>query len=93
MRIAEDEYYLVSAGAWQAYDSDYLQKAVEDKIPEFGYMSVQDVTSQWGVFAIAGPKSRDVLKEVIKDADPDTALSNKRFHGSLRVRLNWACAP
>ena len=42
-------------------------------------MSVQDVTSQWGVFAIAGPKSRDVLKEVIKDADPDTALSNKRF--------------
>ena len=45
VRIAEDEYYLVSAGAWQAYDSDYLQKAVEDKIPEFGYMSVQDVTS------------------------------------------------
>ena len=79
VRIAEDEYYLVSAGAWQAYDSDYLQKAVEDKTTEFGYMSLQDVTSQWGVFAIAGPKSRDVLKEVIKDADPETALSNKRF--------------
>jgi dimethylglycine dehydrogenase len=31
------------------------------------------------VFAIAGPKSRDVLKEVIVDADPATALSNKRF--------------
>jgi len=79
VRIAEDEYYLVSAGAWQAYDSDYLQKAVEDKTTEFGYMSLQDVTSQWGVFAIAGPKSRNVLKEVIKDADPETALSNKRF--------------
>jgi len=79
VRIAEDEYYLVSAGAWQAYDSDYLQKVVEDKTTEFGYMSLQDVTSQWGVFAIAGPKSRDVLKEVIKDADPETALSNKRF--------------
>jgi len=79
VRIAEDEYYLVSAGAWQAYDSDYLQKAVEDKTTEFGYMSLQDVTSQWGVFAIAGPKSRDVLKEVIKDADPATVLSNKRF--------------
>jgi len=79
VRIAEDEYYLVSAGAWQAYDRDYLQKAVEDKTTEFGYMSLQDVTSQWGVFAIAGPKSRDVLKEVIKDADPETALSNKRF--------------
>ena len=37
------------------------------------------MTTQWGVFAIAGPKSRDVLNEVIKDADPATALSNKRF--------------
>ena len=46
---------------------------------EFGYIEIQDVTTQWGVFAIAGPKSRDVLKEVIKDADPETALSNKRF--------------
>ncbi|MEM1352720.1 MAG: FAD-dependent oxidoreductase, partial [Pseudomonadota bacterium] len=36
VRFAEYEYYLVSAGAWQAYDSDYLKKAVEDKIPEFG---------------------------------------------------------
>jgi dimethylglycine dehydrogenase len=31
------------------------------------------------VFAIAGPKSRDVLNSVIKDADPTTALTNKRF--------------
>ncbi|MEO1732886.1 MAG: FAD-dependent oxidoreductase [Pseudomonadota bacterium] len=79
VRFAEDEYYLVSAGAWQAYDSDFLKQAVKDKIPEFGWMSCHDVTSQWGVFAIAGPKSRDVLKSVIRDADPETALSNKRF--------------
>jgi dimethylglycine dehydrogenase len=37
------------------------------------------VTTQWGVFAIAGPKSRDVLNAVVKDADPATVLSNKRF--------------
>ncbi|MEO0390069.1 MAG: FAD-dependent oxidoreductase [Pseudomonadota bacterium] len=79
VRLAEDEYYLVSAGAWTAYDSDYLLKAIEDKIPEFGWMSCHDVTSQWGVFAIAGPKSRDVLNELIVDAEPGTALSNKRF--------------
>ena len=79
VRMAEDEYYLVSAGAWQAYDSDYLRKAVEDKEAEFGRIEVSDVTSQWGVFAIAGPKSRDVLKEIVKDADPDTVLGNKRF--------------
>ncbi len=79
VRLGEDEYYLVSAGAWSAYDADYLKKAAADKAGEFGYIEVQDVTTQWGVFAIAGPKARDVLKEVIKDADPDTALSNKRF--------------
>ncbi len=79
VRNGENTYYLVSAGAWTEYDADYLRKAAEDKMPEFGYIEIQDVTTQWGVFAIAGPKSRDVLKEVIKDADPETALSNKRF--------------
>ena len=79
VRLGEDHYYLVSAGAWTEYDADFLRKAAEDKAPEFGYIEIQDVTTQWGVFAIAGPKSRDVLNAVIKDADPATALSNKRF--------------
>ncbi|MCV2887761.1 GcvT family protein [Ruegeria aquimaris] len=79
VRNGENNYYLVSAGAWSEYDADFLRKAAEDKMEEFGYIEIQDVTTQWGVFAIAGPKSRDVLKEVIKDADPETALSNKRF--------------
>ena len=79
VRLGEDKYYLVSAGAWTEYDADFLRKAAEDKMGELGYIEIQDVTSQWGVFAIAGPKSRDVLNEVIKDHDPATALSNKRF--------------
>ncbi|WP_085307716.1 GcvT family protein [Planktotalea arctica] len=79
VRNGENDYYLVSAGAWTAYDADFLRKCAEDKAPEFGYIEIQDVTTQWGVFAIAGPKSRDVLNAVIKDADPATALSNKRF--------------
>ncbi len=79
VRNGENNYYLVSAGAWSEYDADFLRKAAQDKIGEFGYIEIQDVTSQWGVFAIAGPKSRDVLKDVIKDADPASALSNKRF--------------
>ncbi len=79
VRQAEERYYLVSAGAWTAYDSDYLRKAAEDKTAEFGPIEIQDVTSQWGVFAIAGPKTRDVLKKIISDGDPESALSNKRF--------------
>jgi dimethylglycine dehydrogenase len=79
VRLAEDDYYLVSAGAWHAYDQDYLYKAIMEKEEAFGRINEQDVTSQWGVFAIAGPKSRDVLSALIRDPDPSTALSNKRF--------------
>ncbi len=79
VRLGEDEFYLVSAGAWTAYDSDYLRKAAADKAGEFGYIEIQDVTTQWGVFAIAGPKSREVLNEIVKDRDPSSVFSNKRF--------------
>ncbi|MCB1310994.1 MAG: FAD-dependent oxidoreductase, partial [Sedimentitalea sp.] len=79
VRLAEDAYYLVSAGAWTAYDGDYLRKAIADKASEFGYVECHDVTTQWGVFAIAGPKSRAVLNALVRDADPATVLSNKRF--------------
>ncbi|WP_424969792.1 GcvT family protein [Dinoroseobacter sp. S76] len=79
VRQAEDQYYLVSAGAWQAYDADFLQKAIADKMPEFGPMVLQDVTSQYGVFALAGPNARAILAKLIRDPEPGTALSNKRF--------------
>ena len=80
VRRSETGYYLVSAGGWTAYDADFLVKAAEDFTVRTGKpVSVHDVTTQWGVFAIAGPKSRDVLKSLIRDAEPETALSNKRF--------------
>ena len=79
VRMAENGYYLVSAGAWAAYDQDYLIKAVEDFCSTGKSVSVSDVTSKYGVFAIAGPKTRDVLGSLICDADPASAFSNKRF--------------
>lgn len=78
-RISEDEFYLVSAGAWSAYDGDFLRKAAADKTGEFGWIDIHDVTSQWGVFALAGPDSRAVLKDAILDREPVSALGNKRF--------------
>jgi dimethylglycine dehydrogenase len=80
VRLAEHEYYLVSAGAWTAYDGDYLTKAAEDFMAAGGaYVDIHDVTTQWGVFAIAGPNARAILRDIVKDADPDTVLGNKRF--------------
>lgn len=79
VRLAEDDYYLISAGAWTDYDADFLRKTAEEMEGEFGQVIIQDVTTQWGVFAIAGPKSRDILKEIVRDANPETVLGNKRF--------------
>ncbi|GIT91184.1 dimethylglycine dehydrogenase [Jannaschia pagri] len=83
VRDTHYEFYLVSAGAWSAYDADYLRKAMEDwtaaKNDPTQWIIVEDVTTKYGVFALAGPKSRDILAELIRDPQPDTALSNKRF--------------
>jgi dimethylglycine dehydrogenase len=79
VRNGENDYYLVSAGAWTSYDVDFMRKAAEDMAHKFGHIEIHDVTNQWGVFAIAGPNSRAILQNLIKDADPETALCNKRF--------------
>ena len=80
VRLKQDEYYLISAGAWTAYDADFLMKAAEDHMAAGGgYIDIHDVTTQWGVYALAGPNSRALLNDLVKDADPSTVLSNKRF--------------
>ena len=79
VRQAEDSYYLVTAGAAEAYDSDYLQKMVTEKLDEFGSMYLANVTSQFGVFALAGPKSGEVLERLIVAPDPKAELVNKAF--------------
>jgi dimethylglycine dehydrogenase len=79
VRQGENDYYLVSAGAWHAYDEDFLYKAIHDREDDFGRINEEDVTTQWGVFALAGPGSRDILKALVRDADPGTVLGNKRF--------------
>jgi dimethylglycine dehydrogenase len=93
VRLAEDDYYLVSAGGWHAYDEDYLYKAIMEHEDRFGRINEQDVTGQHGVFAIAGPKSRDVLNELVKDADPATVLSNKRFPWLSQRRIELGMCP
>ncbi|MGN7869071.1 GcvT family protein [Paracoccus sp. 22332] len=94
VRLAEDSYYLVSAGAWAAYDGDHLVKSAQDFMAAGGgYVGIQDVTTQWGVFALAGPASRDILAKLIRDAQPETALSNKRFPWLLAKQIELGMVP
>ncbi len=78
-RLDEDSFYLVSAGAWAAYDADYLRKAAAEKEADFGRIDIHDVTTQWGVFVVAGTNSRKLLESLVSDVSPQEAFGNRRF--------------
>ena len=63
-----DSYFLVSAGAYERHDHDYLRKAM----PRDGSVEIERLTTAMGVLVLAGPKSRDILAK-LTDADLSTA--------------------
>jgi dimethylglycine dehydrogenase len=67
---APGRFYLVSAGAYERHDHDYLRKLC----PTDGSVRLNAITSRFGVLVIAGPNSRKVLQK-LTDAD----LSNEAF--------------
>jgi len=84
-KTGPQSYYLVSAGAFEAHDHDYLFKLV----PADGSVSIQRVTTQTGVLVLAGPRSRDVLQKLT-----DTDLSNDSFKwlSGKKINVGYATA-
>ncbi len=68
LRDGPEAFYLVSAGAQERYDWDYLCKTA----PEDGSVRLDKITTQVGVLVVAGPKSRELLSRVT-DADLSSA--------------------
>ena len=60
MRESAQSFYLVSAGALQRFDHDYLEK----RLPEDGSVRFDQLTNQIGVLVIAGPKARELMQRV-----------------------------
>ena len=69
-RLAADQFYLVGAVAAERHHFDILTKL----LPDHGGVGLRNVTSAFGVFALAGPRARDALAPLV-DAD----LSNDVF--------------
>jgi dimethylglycine dehydrogenase len=69
-KIAEQHFYVVSAGAAERYDGDYLAKA----LPPDGSVGLRNISNTRGCFVVAGPESRAVLAQLT-----DTALDNDAF--------------
>jgi len=69
-READESFYLVSAGALQRLDHDYIRRYM----PRDGSVQFTPLTGAKGVLVLAGPKARELLARVTR-AD----LSNEAF--------------
>jgi dimethylglycine dehydrogenase len=69
-RESADSFYIVSAGATQRLDHDWIRK----HMPTDGSVRFDHLTNQMGVLVIAGPKSRELLQRITRDD-----LSNDAF--------------
>ena len=85
-REGAGRFYLVSAGALERHDWDHLCKLQ----PRDGSVTIERVTTQYGVLVVAGPRARDLLQNVT-DANLSSAafpwLSGKSIDiGAARTR-------
>ncbi len=67
---AVDSFYLVSAGAFQRLDHDFLKR----QMPSDASVRFENLTGAMGVLVLAGPKSRELLGRVC-----DARLGNDAF--------------
>src|SRR6266568_4364437 len=59
-RLSAEEFLLVSSSASTERDQDHITR----RMPKGGHASLVDVTSQYAVYGVMGPRSRDLLARV-----------------------------
>jgi dimethylglycine dehydrogenase len=69
-KFGDQHFYVVSAGAAERYDSDYLLQS----LPTDGSVLLRNITMSRGCFVVAGPRSREVLAKLA-----DVPLDNASF--------------
>jgi sarcosine oxidase subunit alpha len=92
-RLAEDHYFLTTTTAKAGLVMQHLEFCRQVLFPELD-VQLTSVSDQWAQFSIAGPKTRDLLKEIV---DPAEDLSNEGFpfmgarevalRGGIKARL------
>ncbi len=78
-RIAENQYFMVTAVGTTVRDFDYLRR----RFPESARVHITDVTHGHSLLALMGPKSRELLSK-LTDAD----LSNEAFPFSTAQQID-----
>ena len=84
MRESQDSFYIVSAGAAQRLDHDWIKK----HLPNDRSVTFTDLTNSMGVLVLAGPKSRELLQRLTL-----TDLSNANFPWLSAQKIDVHLAP
>ena len=84
MRETNDSFYLVSAGALQRFDHDYLNK----QLPDDSSVRFDQLTNLIGVLVLAGPNSRELLNRV-----SGSDFSNDAFKWLSGQQIDVGLAP
>lgn len=82
-RLAEDTYFIVTAGATEVRDFDRLRQ----HIPEDSNVVLTNMTSAYAMLAVMGPEARNLLS-ALTDAD----LSNEAFPFATGQEIDFAYA-
>jgi dimethylglycine dehydrogenase len=83
MRETSDSFYLVSAGANQRLDHDWIQKWM----PTDGTVQFENLTNGMGVLVVSGPKARELMTRVSKD---DFSTENFKWLSAKNVNVGNA---
>tara|TARA_Y100001970_G_scaffold289934_1_gene421837 strand:+ start:3806 stop:6238 length:2433 start_codon:yes stop_codon:yes gene_type:complete len=83
LKEAEDSFYLVSAGAYQRLDHDWINKWM----PKDGSVIFENLTNSTGVLVVAGPKSRELMQRVSKD---DFSNDNFKWLSAKNIDVGYA---
>ncbi len=83
LRNPDNSFYLVSAGALERFDHDYLKK----QLPDDGSVRFDRLTNQIGVLVVAGPKARTLMQRV-----SDAEFSNAAFPWLSTQRIDIGMA-
>ena len=80
----DDSFYLVSAGAFQRLDHDWIKKWM----PNDRSVTFENLTNSIGVLVVAGPKARELLSKI-----SNANFSNKAFPWLSAQKIDVGLAP
>jgi glycine cleavage system aminomethyltransferase T/glycine/D-amino acid oxidase-like deaminating enzyme len=82
-RLSAEEFLLVSSAASTERDQDHIRR----RMPAGLHATLVDVTSQYAVYGVMGPRSRDLLTRLTRSALDDEAFP---FGTSREIDLGYA---